>query len=315
MELRQLRYLVALAEELHFTRAAAREHVAQPALSQQIRRLEAEVGLSLVNRTSRRVSLTPAGVLLVARARRALAELEAAQAELESLAGVHSGHLRIGALHTMLPVDLSLLLARFHERHPAVELTVREQSSEELAEMLRVDEIDVAFLSVTERIESHNLGLLPLVDEELVVVMPPAHRFARRRLVHLKELADEAFVSFREGARLRELLVTAARDAGFEAQIALESNESRRIRSLVSRGLGVAILPRSDAEEAAGAPVAVAALVEPALTRDVTLAWRAERTLSPAAAAFLELVRSHALDTLGAHRGVAQPGSAHRSGR
>ncbi|HEU4978921.1 MAG TPA: LysR family transcriptional regulator [Solirubrobacteraceae bacterium] len=293
MELRQLRYLVALAEELHFTRAAAREHVAQPALSQQIRRLEAEIGLPLVHRTTRRVSLTPAGELLVARARRALGELEAAHAELESLAGVQTGRLRIGALHTMLPVDLSLLLARFHERHPAVELTVREQSSEELAEMLRADEIDLAFLSVTERIESHNLGLLPLVDEELVAILPPGHRLARRRRVRLRELEGEQFIGFRPGARLRELLETAARDAGFDAHVALESNEPRRIRGLVARGLGVAILPRSDAEEAGGpgGTVSVAALVEPSLTRDVTLAWRAERTLSPAASAFLALVR------------------------
>src|SRR5579859_5419804 len=148
MELAQLRYLVALAEELHFTRAAAREHIAQPALSQQIRRLEEEVGLALV-----------------ARARRVLAELEAAGAELQALRGVQSGRVVVGALHTMGPVDLSQVLADFHSLHPFVELTVREQSSEELAEMLRVDELDLAFLSVTERIESHGLGLQQLVSE------------------------------------------------------------------------------------------------------------------------------------------------------
>jgi LysR family transcriptional regulator, transcription activator of glutamate synthase operon len=294
MELRQLRYLVAVADELHFTRAAAREHVAQPALSQQIRRLEGEVGLALVQRTTRRVSLTDAGELLVARARRVLAELDAAGAELQSLAGVQAGHVHIGALHTMTPVDLSLLLADFHRSHPAVELTVREQSSEELAEMLRSDEIDLAFLSVTERIESHGLGLRRLVDEELVAVLAPDHRLAGRRRVRLIELAEEPFVSFREGARLRELLVSAARAAGFEPRIALESNESRRIRSLVSRGLGVALLPRSDAEEP-GAPIAAPALARPALTRDVTLAWRAERRPSPAAGAFLALVQAKAL--------------------
>ena len=161
MNLRQLRYLVALADERHFTRAAAREHVAQPALSQQIRSLEAELGMQLVERTTRRVSMTQAGELLVARARRALAELDAAQAELQSLAGVQTGRLAVGALHTMGPVDLSLLLATFHERHPGVELTVREQSSEELAGMLREDEIDLAFLSVTERIQSRGLRAAP----------------------------------------------------------------------------------------------------------------------------------------------------------
>lgn len=288
MNLRQLRYLVALADERHFTRAAAREHVAQPALSQQIRSLEAEIGLALVQRTTRRVSMTEAGEVLVARARRALAELDAGDAELQSLAGVKAGRLSVGALHTMGPVDLSLLLAEFHGRHPAIELTVREQSSEELAGMLREDEIDLAFLSVTERIQSRGLTLRRLVSEELVVVLATAHPLAGHPRLTIGELAGEPFITFREGARLRELLTTAAAAAGFEPRVALESNESRRIRSLVSRGLGVAILPRSDAD-GPGALVAVCDLVEPALTRDVTLASRAERRPSPAAEAFLAL--------------------------
>ena len=288
MNLRQLRYLVALADERHFTRAAAREHVAQPALSQQIRSLEAEVGLALVERTTRRVAMTHAGEVLVARARRALAELDAADAELQSLAGVQAGRLSVGALHTMGPVDLSLLLATFHDRHRAIELTVREQSSEELAAMLREDEIDLAFLSVTERIQSRGLTLRPLVSEELVVVLPAEHALASRRKLRLRDLSDEPFITFREGARLRELLMRAAERQGFEPRIALESNESRRIRSLVSRGLGVAILPRSDAE-GPGSVVAVADLVEPPLRRDVTLASRAERRQPPAAEAFLAL--------------------------
>ncbi len=288
MDLRQLRYLVALADELSFTRAAAREHIAQPALSQQIRRLEDEVGLALVERTTRRVALTGAGDMLVARARHILAELDDAEAELSMLAGIKIGRLAVGALHTMGPIDLSLLLASFHRRHPAIELTVREQSSEELAEMLRDDEIDLAFLSVTERIQSRGLELHRLVSEELVVVLPTTHRLAARAGVSMRELAGEPFVSFRAGSRLRELLDTAAAATGFEPRIALESNESRRIRSLVSSGLGVAILPRSDAI-GPGAPVAVTRLVEPALTRDVTLAARAKRHHSPAAREFRAL--------------------------
>jgi DNA-binding transcriptional LysR family regulator len=290
MELSQLRYLVALAEELHFTRAAAREHIAQPALSQQIRRLENEVGLALVERTSRRVAITEAGDVLVARARRVLAELEAADAELGALRGVQSGRVLVGALHTMGPIDLALVLADFHRRYPAIELTVRENSSEELAEMLRVDELDLAFLSVTERIESHGLGLHQLVSEELMVVLPPSHRLARRARVRMAELAGEQFISYRTGARLRELLVAAGAQAGFDPHVTLESNESRRIRRLVSRGMGVAILPRTDAVEP-GAEVAVAALTEPALARDITLAWRDDRRHPPAVAEFIALAR------------------------
>ncbi len=290
MDLRQLRYLVALAEERHFTRAAAREHIAQPALSQQIRKLEDEVGIALVERSTRHVAITAAGELLVARARRMLAELDAARDELQALQGLRAGRVTFGAMHTMGPVDVSLALAIFHARHPEVELTVREASSEELAEMLRVDELDLAFLSVTERIESHGLGLHQLVSEELVVVIPPDHPLAGREEIRMGELSAERFIAYREGARLRELLTGAGHQAGFEPAVWLESNESGRIRRLVHRGMGVAILPRSDAVSP-GAKVAVARLTEPALHRDITLAWREERRLPPAAAAFLALAR------------------------
>ena len=290
MDLRQLRYLVALAEEGSFTRAAESVHIAQPAVSQQIRRLEEEIGMALVERTTRRVTLTDAGELLVVRARRILTELDAAKTELQALSGMYAGHVTIGAMHTMGPVDLSLALALFSERHPNVRFTVREHSSEEMAEMLRVDGLDLAFLSVTERIESHGLGLHQLVSEELVVLLPRSHPLGQRHQVRMAELADEQFISFRAGARLRELLFAAGREAHFEPHVTVESNESQRVRRLVSRGLGVAILPRSDAE-GPGADVAVATLSEPALRRDITLAWREGRRHAPAAAEFLELAR------------------------
>src|SRR5581483_8809305 len=288
MDLRQLRHLVTLAEERHFTRAAEREHIAQPALSQQIRRLEDELGLPLVERTTRSVAMTDAGNLLVGRARRILAEVDAAQSEMRGLIGLQTGHVTVGAIHTMGPVDLSLPLAAFHRRYPGVELTVREQSSEELAEMLRDDVLDLAFLSVTERMESHGLGLHQLVSEELVVVLPADHRLAAQGTLRMAELDGEQFISYREGARLRELLIFAARHAGFEPQIKLESNESERIKRLVARDMGVAILPLSDAERP-GTDVAVAILTEPSLRRDITLACREGRRLAPAAAEFLEL--------------------------
>jgi LysR family transcriptional regulator, transcription activator of glutamate synthase operon len=291
MDLRQLRYLVALADERHFTRAAEREHIAQPALSQQIRRLEEEVGVALVERTTRRVSITEAGDVLVARARRILSELNAAEAELEALRGILTGHVSVGAMHTMGPVDVSLALAIFHQRHPGVELTVLEQSSEELAEMLRDDALDLAYLSVTERIESHGLGLHQLVSEELVVILPRAHPLAKRSGVRMSELAGEQFISYREGSRLRELLNLAAREAKFDPHVMLESNESRRIRRLVGRGMGVAILPRSDTEGSGDEAIAVVNLDQPALTRDITLAWRQGRRHPPAVAEFIELSR------------------------
>ncbi len=247
MDLRQLRYLVALAEERNFTRAAARELIAQPALSQQIRRLERELGLALVERTTRHVAVTEAGELLVSRARRALAEVEAAQARDAGAArppdrtsrdrrDANDGPDRPLAGDGDLP-----------RRHPGVELVVREQSSEELAEMLRVDELDLAFLSVTERIESHGLGLAQLASEELVVVLPRDHRLGGAARVRMAELAGEQFIGYRKGARLRELLESAARQSGFDPYVKLASNEGQRIRRLIACGVGIAIMPRSEA--------------------------------------------------------------------
>ena len=256
MNLRQLRYLVALADERHFTRAAAREHVAQPALSQQIRSLEAELGMALVERTTRRVAMTQAGELLVARARRALAELDAAQAELQSLAGVQAGRLSVGALHTMGPVDLSLLLATLpralsgRSSSPSASSPARSSPA-----MLRDDEIDLAFLSVTERIQRRGLALRPLVSEELVVVLAPGHPLAARSAAAARRPRARSRSSASARARACASCSTARRrGAGFVPRIALESNESRRIRSLVSHGLGVAILPRSDAERPGDEP-------------------------------------------------------------
>jgi LysR family transcriptional regulator, transcription activator of glutamate synthase operon len=288
MELRQLRYLVTLADERHFTRAAARLHIAQPALSQQIRRLEDELGIALVDRTTRHVALTAAGERLVARARRALAEVEAATAELSELSGIRTGRVVIGAMRSTGPFDLSALLAAFHARHPGVELVVREEPSEVMLQHLHADALDVAFLAVNRLDAGPDIQLHPLLSEPLVALLAPGHRLAGRRRLDMAELRDERFVVFGEGGSLRRIVVQGAREAGFEPQLAFESTEQQRIRAMVSRGLGVALLPASEAEHA-GPPVAAVPVCKPALARDVTLAWRANRRHSPAARAFLEL--------------------------
>src|ERR687895_1843511 len=288
MELRQLRYLVTLADERHFTRAAARLHIAQPALSQQVRRLEDVLGIALVDRTTRHVALTPAGERLVARARRALAEVEAATPELSELSGIRTGRVVIGAMRSTGPYDLSALLAAFHARHPGVELMVREEPSEIMLQHLHADTLDLAFLAVNRLDTGPDIALHPLLSEPLVALLAPGPPLAGRGRLELIELRDERFVVFGEGGSLRRIVVQGAREAGFEPQLAFESTERERIRAMVARGLGVALLPASQAE-LAGPPVAAVPVRKPALARDVTLAWRANRRHSPAARAFLDL--------------------------
>jgi DNA-binding transcriptional LysR family regulator len=288
MELRQLRYLVTLADERHFTRAAARLHIAQPALSQQVRRLEDELGIALVDRTTRHVALTEAGARLVARARRVIGEVDAATEELSELAGIRTGRVVIGAMRSTGPFDLSALIAAFHAHHPGVELVVREEPSEVMLQKLHADELDVAFLAVNRLDAGPDIRLQTLLQEPLVALLPPGHRLAGRRRIEMRELRHERFVVFGEGGSLRRIVLQGAREAGFEPALAFESTELQRIRAMASRGLGVALLPASEADHA-GLPVEVVAVRNPTLTRDVTLAWREARRHSPAARAFLEL--------------------------
>jgi DNA-binding transcriptional LysR family regulator len=156
--------------------------------------------------------------------------------------------------------------------------------------MVQEGRLDLAFLSLGDQAAPASLELRKLATEELVALLPAAHRLAARKRLRLAELAGEQFIGYREGATIRQLLLSAAGAAGFQPRFAFETNEVPRIRALVARGLGVAILPRS--ESAPGAdPIAVVPVRGPTLRRDVTLAWLSTRAHSPAAAAFLDLAR------------------------
>jgi LysR family transcriptional regulator, transcription activator of glutamate synthase operon len=279
---------VVLSEEGHFTRAAERLHIAQPALSQQIRKLESEVGLALVDRTTRRVHITEAGALLVSYARVMLRAADDATAALEQLAGVEAGQLRIGASQALGPLDLAAVLARFHRRFPRVELSVHEDLSFQLADGLQRDALDLAFLTLdqsrTPMLESH-----PVAADTLVCVLAPDHPLAGRKSLNLDQLRDQRFAMFRGGATIRGLVEEAAREQGMELDIAFETNSVLKLKSLVSAGLAVAVLPQSDAH-GPGPAVASVRLSRPALQHVIHLAWRKGMRHSPAAAAFIRML-------------------------
>jgi LysR family transcriptional activator of glutamate synthase operon len=289
MDLKQLRSLVALYDEQHFTRAAARLHIAQPALSNHIRTLEAELGVTLVQRTTRRMEFTEAGRRLVARARSALGELDVARQELDERAGVLAGALRIGMTLSPSPVDVPGLLAAFHSRHPGIVLALHEDISVALADALRAMRIDLAFVTQIEGPEAAGLDFVLLADEPLVLVVAPGHRLAASRTVSLERLADETFVSVGPQATIRESFTTAARAAGFEPRVMFETNDIPRVRALVARGLGVAALPRSYGE-APGPEVRVVGLRGARIEHRVLLASRTGARDAPAVRAFRRVV-------------------------
>jgi DNA-binding transcriptional LysR family regulator len=193
VDLRQLRYFVTVAEELHFSRAAARLHLAQSALSAQIRQLEAELGGPLFVRSTRRVTLTPAGEALLADGRAILAAVEGALGRARALARGEGGSLVIGSLGPAPGALLAPLLARFGARHPDVRVEIRALDFSEIVDALRRRRVDLAFLY--EPLHEPDLEVIPLLSEQRVVVVPRSHRLAKRRELRADDLGGEIFIT------------------------------------------------------------------------------------------------------------------------
>ena len=291
MELRQLRYFVAVARRRHFTAAAEALHVAQPALSQQIRALEDELHVRLLDRTSHRVRLTPAGETFLPRAERVLAEAVAAATEMGEFAGLTRGRLTVGAVPSLAERQLPSILAAYHAQYPGIELVLREESTAALMALVRAGEADVALVNHDPGAAgTADVAVEPLFAEDLVGIVSPQHHLAAQGTVALATARDEPFILTKQGSLIRHTVLQACAAAGFTPHIAFESDGMATVRALAAAGLGLAVLPRSDAL-AAGPAVTLLALT-PALTRTVALAWSAERYRPIAAEAFVALARA-----------------------
>jgi len=291
MDLRQLEYVVAVAEERSFTRAAARCHVVQSALSAQVARLERELAVTLFHRTSRSVRVAPAGELLLPHARALLRGAEVARAELAAFSGVVTGRLRlgmIGATGRGAPFVERTLLA-FHRRYPAVEIAVQDTGSRHMAEQVRAGELDLAFVGLYADQVPPGVGHSLLADEPLVAVVEATHPLARQDRVSLGELAAAGpFVDMRGESGLR-LQVDAAFDrAGVERTPAFELAGSGDVVRFAALGFGAALVPAS---AAAGVPgVAALALEDPAARHPIGLVHRSPEPSTPSARALLGLL-------------------------
>jgi LysR family transcriptional regulator, transcription activator of glutamate synthase operon len=289
VELRQLRSVEAVARHRHFTRAAEELHVAQSALSHQIRRLEEELGTPLFERTSRRVTPTEAGQAMAARARRVLAEVDAAREEVDELRGVLRGRIWIGALLPAGGLDVPGLLARFSRAHPGVEVGLREGIAADMLRFLAARELDAAFCLLAGD-PPGELAVERLSSEEVVAAFAPDRAPPAPR-VTVADLARRTIVSLRRGSAITSVLDRRFADVGEPLRLALESGDPFLLRSLAAQGFATAILPRS-ITSLEGPALDVRSL-DPPVHLPVALVWR-ERNAPPAARMFVEFVRRDA---------------------
>ncbi|MFH8925757.1 LysR family transcriptional regulator [Streptomyces pristinaespiralis] len=244
MELRQLAYFVAVAEERNFTRAAARLHISQSGVSAQIRRLESEVGAELFDRTARSVTLTPAGEAALGHARAALAAAGAVGRSVGELTGLIRGRLTVGMVAGCTVTPFFDGLAAFHRAHPGVELRLLEDNSDRLIEAVRTGGVDLALVG-TAALELEGLDTWTVISERLVVAVPHGHALARCRRVTLREAAAHPLVCMPPGTGLRTVLDGVCAEQGIEPRIALQAGAAEAVAALARRGLGVAVLSES----------------------------------------------------------------------
>jgi DNA-binding transcriptional LysR family regulator len=284
MELHQLAYVVAVAEEGSFTRAAAREHVAQPGVSAQVRKLEAELGHSLFERGAGPVRPTAAGEVILPFARAALAAASGVRTAVDELTGLLRGQVSIGVIPWVGQWFLTAL-ADFHRRHPDVEIRLIEAASMELLGGVRSGGLDLALAGLATTTPA-GLESVIVTEQELVAAVPEDHRLGRRRAIGIEDLAEWPLIALPAHTGGRTALEAGFARAGHRPRVAFEAGDPRVLMQLAAQGLGVAIVPASAPDELH------VIRITPRMRSRLELVWRADATPSPAADAFIGEART-----------------------
>jgi DNA-binding transcriptional LysR family regulator len=291
MELRQLEYVVAVAEEAGFTRAADRLHVSQPGISAQVRQLERELGAPLFDRSARTATLTAAGEAALEHARAALAAAAAVRTAVDEVLGVLRGRLVVGMVTACTVTPLFDALAAFRRAHPGIAISVLEDDSDHLVERVRAGTLDVALIGAAGDPPA-DLGALPILRERLVVAVPRPHPLLDLARVTLDEVNRHPLVCLPAGTGIRAVLDRACAARGVRAAVALQATAPGAVLDLAGRGLGVAVLSESMVAGHEGLPARLIDDVDDLAL--LGLVWGARP--APAVGAFL----SHARHAFGA---------------
>lgn len=295
MELRQLQYTLQIAAERNFSRAADKLHIAQPSLSQQLSKLEKELGVMLFQRNTSSVELTHAGMKFVEQAQAIIDAVELLRQEMSDISQLRTGRVVVGSMPITGAHLLPHVLPVFKSKYAEVEITLLEDSSMNLEKLTASGQTDLSLLSLP--LEIPTLAYEVLGEERIDLAVPAEHPLAKRGPLgirtSLSELKDEPFIVLKEGQGFRKMTVELCRDAGFEPRIVFESNNMETVQSLVATGMGVTLVPHfiARAPRSEFVPVYLP-LAEPVPSRTLVVAYRRGRYLSRAAEAFMETFKA-----------------------
>jgi DNA-binding transcriptional LysR family regulator len=284
MEIHQLRYFVAVADEGSFSRAAAKVRVAQPSLSQQIRKLEAEVGQPLFDRLPRSVVLTEAGRCLIDYARQILTSIGDARRCVDELKGEVAGELAVGAIPTIAPYVLPELIGKFQKRHPEVTLEIVEDVTDGITKRVEAGELDIALASTCH--QSPTLRRESLGNEPLLALVPKRHPLAKKTLVTLDDLKSQRFLLLHEMHCLSQQVNHLLEARRLRPGIALAGSQLGTIANMVATAIGVSIVPQMMAKHQATPGCVSLPFAPPVPERELNLLYNPLRFQSKAAAAF-----------------------------
>ncbi len=288
MEMHQLRYVVAVARTGNFSRAAEQCHVSKPSLSQQIQKLEDELGERLFDRMKRQAKLTPSGEVFLRRAARILEEVDAAKREATDAKELLRGVVTVGVLPTIAPYLLPAVMTEFTERFPGVETVVQEDTTARLLKLAHAYEIDFGLAS--HPIQDERMAVRELFAEELLLALPPGHRLIRKRTVSAADLESERLIVMKEGHCLGDQVLHFCDRRDLRPCISFRSAQLETIQSLVRAGLGISLIPAMAAQSQRGDLPEYRSLSAPRPSRKIVAVWPKQRPPGRAANEFLRLI-------------------------
>lgn len=291
MELRQIQYFIEVAKREHMTEAADALHVAQSAVSRQIVNLESELGVELFIREGRNIRVTPIGKIFLKHMEQALAVIDNAKREMEEFLDPKKGTIRIGFPSSLAAYTLPTVISAFREEYPDAKFKLNQGSYHDLVDLVVKGDIDMALLGPLPKHENRVIGDI-LFMEDIVALLSTNHPLANKSTITLSQLQNDSFVLFPKGFILREIVVNACKQQGFEPIVSFEGDDIDAIKGLVSAGLGVTLIPEITLIDSLPRSTVKVRIKDPQVTRNVGVIIPRDRTLLPTEQLFYHFLKN-----------------------